>query len=86
VPTTVTAAISMTLVGAAVNLAWIILQARYMTLRPGQAGTTSSVAEAVSQIGVTMPLVIGLMADHTGLGPAMWLYCGVALVFVVSAR
>jgi predicted MFS family arabinose efflux permease len=86
VPTTVTAAIAMALVGAAVNLAWIILQARYMTLRPGQAGATSSVAEAVAQLGVTTPLVIGLMADHTGLGPAMWLYCAVAVVFVVSAR
>lgn len=85
-PATVSAAIAMALVGAAVNLAWIILQARYMTLRPGQAGATSSVAEAVAQIGVTMPLVIGLLADHTGLGPAMWLYCAVAVIFVVSAR
>lgn len=85
-PATVTAAIAMALVGAAVNLAWIILQARYMTLRPGQAGATSSVAEAVAQIGVTMPLIIGLLADHTGLGPAMWLYCAVAVVFVASAR
>ncbi|MGB3440188.1 MAG: MFS transporter [Actinophytocola sp.] len=85
-PATVTAAIAMALVGAAVNLAWIILQARYMTLRPGQAGATSSVAEAVSQVGVTTPLVIGLLADHTGLGPAMWLYGAVAVVFVVSAR
>jgi predicted MFS family arabinose efflux permease len=85
-PATVTAAIAMALVGAAVNLAWIILQARYMTLRPGEAGATSSVAEAVAQLGVTTPLVIGLMADHTGLGPAMWLYCAVAAVFVVSAR
>lgn len=84
-PTVVTAAIAMALVGAAVNLAWIILQARYMTLRPGQAGATSSVAEAVAQIGVTTPLVIGLLADHVGLGPAMWLYCAVALVFVASA-
>ena len=74
-PTAVTAAISMALVGAAVNLAWIILQARYMTLRPGQVGATSSVAEAVAQLGVTTPLVIGLLADHTGLRPAMWLYC-----------
>ena len=48
-PTAVTAAIAMALVGAAVNLAWIILQARYMTLRPGQVGTTSSVAEAVAR-------------------------------------
>ncbi|MDQ3785972.1 MAG: hypothetical protein M3422_01860, partial [Actinomycetota bacterium] len=86
VPTTVTAAIAMALVGGAVNLAWIILQARYMTLRPGEAGATSSVAEAVAQIGVTTPLVIGMLADHLGLGPAMWLYVAVAVVFVASAR
>ncbi len=86
VPTTVTAAVAMALVGGAVNLAWIILQARYMTLRPGEAGATSSVAEAVAQIGVTTPLVIGLLADHLGLGPAMWLYVAVAVVFVASAR
>jgi predicted MFS family arabinose efflux permease len=84
VPTAVTAALAMALVGAAVNLAWIILQARYMTLRPGQVGTTSAVAEAVSQIGVVTPLVTGLLADRAGLSPAMWLYCVLALVFVVS--
>jgi predicted MFS family arabinose efflux permease len=84
VPTAVTAAVAMALVGAAVNLAWIILQARYMTLRPGQTGTTSAVAEAVSQIGVTAPLVTGLLADKAGLPTAMWLYVLLALVFVAS--
>jgi len=83
-PTAATAAVSMALVGAAVNLAWIILQARYMTLRPGQVGTTSAVAEAVSQIGVVTPLVTGLLADKAGLAPAMWLYCVLAVVFVAS--
>jgi predicted MFS family arabinose efflux permease len=86
VPHPMAAAVAMALVGAAVNLAWIILQARYMTLRPGQAGTTSSVAEAVSQVGVVTPLVIGLLADKAGLPVAMWLYCAVAVVFVVSTR
>lgn len=83
-PTAVTAALAMALVGAAVNLAWIILQARYMTLRPGQAGTTSAVAEAVSQLGVTTPLITGLLADKAGLPAAMWLYCALAAVFVAS--
>lgn len=84
VPTAVTAALAMAMVGASVNLAWIILQARYMTLRPGQVGTTSAVAEAVSQIGVTTPLITGLVADRIGLGPSMWLYAAMAVVFVVS--
>lgn len=84
VPTAVSAAVAMALVGAAVNLAWIILQARYMTLRPGQVGTTSAVAEAVAQLGVTAPLVTGLLADKVGLGAAMWLYAALAVVFVAS--
>lgn len=84
IPNAVTAAVSLALVGAAVNLAWIILQARYMTLRPGQAGATSSIAEAVAQVGVTTPLVMGWLADKAGLPTAMWLYVVVALVFVAS--
>ncbi|MFL6119888.1 MFS transporter [Actinophytocola sp.] len=84
VPTAVAAAVAMALVGAAMNLAWIILQARYMTLRPGEVGTTSAVAEAVSQLGVTAPLVTGLLADKAGLPAAMWLYVALAAVFVVS--
>lgn len=86
VPNAVTAAVAMALVGAAVNLAWIKLQARYMTLRPGQVGTTSAVAEAISQIGVVTPLLTGLLADRTGLGTAMWLYAAIAVVFVASTH
>lgn len=86
VPTVVTAAVAMALVGAAVNLAWIILQARYMTLRPGQVGTTSAVAEAIAQIGVTTPLLTGLLADKAGLPAAMWLYVAIAVVFVASTH
>lgn len=85
-PNMVTAALAMAAVGAAVNLAWIILQARYMTLRPGEAGATSSVAEAVSQVGVVTPLVIGLLAEAAGLATAMLLYVAIAVVFVVSTH
>jgi predicted MFS family arabinose efflux permease len=86
VPTAVTAALAMAAVGAAVNLAWIILQARYLTLRPGEVGTTSAVAEAVSQVGVVTPLVIGVLADRAGMTAAMGLYLVIAVVFVVSTR
>lgn len=85
-PNVVTAVVAMAAIGAAVNLAWIILQARYMTLRPGQVGATSSVAEAVSQIGVAMPLVIGVLADKASLTVGMLLYLVVAVVFVVSTH
>jgi FSR family fosmidomycin resistance protein-like MFS transporter len=86
VPNVVAAAVGTAAVGAAVNLAWIILQAGYMTLRPGQAGTTSAVAEAVANVGVLMPLAIGIVADHQGLTVAMALYVLLAVVFVASTR
>ncbi|MGH3877627.1 MAG: MFS transporter [Actinophytocola sp.] len=86
VPNVVAAAVGTAAVGAAANLAWIILQAAYMTLRPGQAGTTSAVVDAVSNIGVLTPLAIGLVADHHGLTVAMVSYVLLALVFVVSTR
>jgi predicted MFS family arabinose efflux permease len=86
VPNVVAAAVGTAAVGAAVNLAWIILQAGYMTLRPGQAGTTSAVAEAVSNVGVLTPLAIGLVADRRGLTVAMALYVLIAVVFLVSTR
>lgn len=86
VPNVVAAAVGTAAVGAAVNLAWIILQAGYMTLRPGQAGTTSAVAEAVANVGVLTPLAIGLIADHRGLTVAMALYVVIAVVFLASTR
>jgi FSR family fosmidomycin resistance protein-like MFS transporter len=86
VPNVVAATVGTAAVGAAVNLAWIILQARYMTLRPGQAGTTSAVAEAVANVGVLMPLAIGIVADHQGLTVAMALYVLLAGVFLASTR
>jgi len=86
VPNIVAAAVGTAAVGAAVNLAWIILQAGYMTLRPGQAGTTSAVAEAVANLGVLTPLAIGLIADHQGLTVAMTLYVLIAVVFLASTR
>lgn len=83
VPNVVAAAVATAAIGAAVNLAWIVLQARYLTLRPGQAGTTSAVAEAVSQVGLLTPMVIGVIADRAALGVAMLLYVVIAAVFVL---
>lgn len=80
----VAAAVGTAAVGAAMNLAWIVLQAGYLTLRPGQAGTTSAVAEAISQVGILAPLAIGLVADHHGLTTAMVLYVVIGAVFVAS--
>jgi predicted MFS family arabinose efflux permease len=83
VPNVVASAVGTAVVGAAMNLAWIVLQARYLTLRPGQAGTTSAVAEAVSQLGILTPIAIGVLAHRFGLGVAMMSYLVIAAVFVL---
>jgi MFS family permease len=68
-------------VGAALNLAWIPIEARFLTLRPGQAGTTSAVVSAVGQVAIAVPLVAGRLADGAGVGPALLLYLGLAAAF-----
>jgi len=73
-------------VGAAVNLAWISLEARVLTLRPGQAGTTSAVVSAVGQVAVLVPLVAGVVADHGGVTQALLLYLAMAVLFAVVYR
>ena len=70
-------------VGAAVNLAWISLEARVLTLRPGQAGTTSAVVSAVGQVAVLVPLVAGVVADGAGVTTALLLYLAMAVVFAM---
>ncbi|OLF18236.1 MFS transporter [Actinophytocola xanthii] len=86
VPHVLAAALGTAAVGAAVNLAWILLEARYLTLRPGQAGTTAAVVEAVGQLGVLTPVVVGLLADHQGMSAAMLIYLVIAVVFAAAAR
>jgi hypothetical protein len=66
-----------------VNLAWIALEARVLTLRPGQAGTTSAMVSAVAQLAVLVPLVAGVLADGVGVSTALLLYLALALVFAM---
>jgi predicted MFS family arabinose efflux permease len=70
-------------VGAAVSLAWISLEARVLTLRPGRAGTTSAVVSAVAQVAVLVPLVAGVVADHAGITAVLLVYLALAVTFAV---
>jgi MFS family permease len=85
-PHPVVAALGAAGVGAAVNLAWISLEARVLTLRPGQAGTTSAMVSAVAQLAVLVPLVAGVLADGAGVSAALLLYLALALVFAMLNR
>jgi MFS family permease len=83
----IVAALGAAGVGAAVNLAWISLEARVLTLRPGQAGTTSAVVSAVGQVAILVPLGAGVVADGAGVTTALLLYLAMAVVFaVVNSR
>jgi hypothetical protein len=75
------AAVGAAGVGAAVSLAWISLEARVLTLRPGQAGTTSAVVSAVAQVAVLVPLVAGVVADHAGITTVLLVYLALAVTF-----
>ena len=85
-PHPVVAALGAAGVGAAVNLAWISLEARVLRLRPGQAGTTSAMVSAVAQLAVLVPLVAGVLADRAGVPTALLLYLVLALVFATLNR
>jgi hypothetical protein len=82
-PHPVVAALGAAGVGAAVNLAWISLEARTLALRPGQAGTTSAVVSGLAQVAVLVPLVAGVVADGAGVSSALLLYLALALVFAI---
>jgi MFS family permease len=85
-PHPVLAAAGSGAVGAGVNLGWITIESRALTLRPGQAGATSAAVSVVAQAAIAVPLVVGAVADRAGLVAAMVLYLGVALAYAAVTR
>ncbi len=72
-------------VGGGLYLVWVDIQARTLTLRPGQAGTTASVVDVISQPGAVLPLAIGHLADRAGLAAAMAAFVALAALLVLAA-
>jgi predicted MFS family arabinose efflux permease len=66
--------------GAAGALFYTALGAATLSLRPGQAGTTSAVVGVVDMAGIGFPAVVGMVADAHGLAAGMALYAAVPLV------
>ncbi|MBV9120641.1 MAG: MFS transporter, partial [Chloroflexi bacterium] len=50
------------------------LEATYLSLRPGQAGTTGAVVSAIGLAGIGFPALVGAIADAHGLAMAIALY------------
>ena len=53
------------------NLAWLAVQHRSLTLRPGQVGTTKAVLGTIESAGFWIPVAVGVIADRAGLTTAV---------------
>jgi predicted MFS family arabinose efflux permease len=53
------------------NLAWLAVQHRTLTLRPGQVGTTNAVLGTLESTGSWLPVAIGVIADRAGASLAV---------------
>ncbi len=53
------------------SLAWLAVQHRSLTLRPGQVGTTKAVLGTIEATGFWIPVAIGAVADRAGLSLAV---------------
>ena len=67
------------------NLGWLALQHRTLTLRPGEVGSTKAVVSAIEFGGAAVPIAIGAVADGTGLVTAVALYAVLGLLFTTLA-
>jgi len=73
------------LVGVGLALAWLALEHRMLTLRPGQEGTTRAVVGAVESIGFLIPVVVGAIVDRLGLGVGLAAHGVFAVLIVFGA-
>jgi hypothetical protein len=92
-PTAITAALASFALGLFLERFWISLQARELTLRPGQAGTVKAVTSVIETAGWFFPVLAGAVADRWGVTGGLavyaviaWALAGVAVVLTRSAR
>jgi hypothetical protein len=71
VPVLVVVAVAGLVTSVGLNLAWLAVQHRSLTLRPGQVGTTKAVLGTIEATGFWIPVAIGVVADRAGLRPAV---------------
>lgn len=82
VPSVAVVALAAFVTSIGLNLGWLALQHRSLTLRPGQVGTTKAVLGVIEFTGFWIPAAIGAVADLAGLVSAVAVYgiLGTALV------
>ncbi|MGH9264199.1 MAG: MFS transporter [Acidimicrobiales bacterium] len=86
VPVLAVVALAGLVAGVGLSLAWLAVQHRILTVRPGQVGTTKAVLTAMESVGMWMPVAIGAIADQAGLTVAVGSYgvLGGAIVLLAA--
>ncbi len=84
-PSIAVVAVAAFVTSVGLNLGWLALQHRSLTLRPGQVGTTKAVLDAIEFTGFWIPAAIGVLSDRAGLAPAVGLYAALGLALVALA-
>lgn len=69
--------------GMAGAVFYTALHACMLSLRPGQAGSTSAVVSAIGLAGAAFPALVGAVADAWGLGAGLALYAVTPLLVLV---
>lgn len=89
VPLVAMVAVATFVAAIGLNLAWLALQHRALTLRPGEVGATTAVISTIEVVGFLVPVAIGAVADRISLSVAIGCYgiLGLALsALAVAAR
>jgi MFS family permease len=77
-PEAVTASVASLLIGTFLVRVWIDVQARVLTVRPGQAGTVKAVVTVIETVGWGLPLLAGAVADRVDVTAGLATYAAVA--------
>jgi MFS family permease len=85
VPVLAVVAVAGLVAAIGLSLAWLAVQHRSITLRPGQVGTTNAVLGAIESTGSWLPVAIGVLADRAGLSWAVGSFGIVGAVLIALA-
>ena len=83
-PGAVTASLASLLIGAFLVRVWIDVQARALTVRPGQAGSVKAVVAAIETVGWSLPLLAGIVADRVDVTAGLGTYAALAWALAVA--
>lgn len=84
-PEAITAALASLLVGTFLIRVWIDVQARQLTMRPGQAGTVKAVVNVIETVGWLLPVAAGAVADRLDVTAGLATYAAIAWALAIAA-